>query len=139
MAFRALSRVAGRQRQFRVGRSFSSALSEHDSDVTIQHSPITRFTEDEEMTRDMARQWADQELKPIVREMDDEAKLRPEILESLFQCGFMGMVRVSLNNRDPAFIHYALIPNTTCYYYNVGNSRRVRWIEHVLYVGLPCH
>lgn len=47
------------------------------------------------MARDMVRQWTDQELRPIVREMDNEAKLRPEILESLFQCGFMGMVRRS--------------------------------------------
>jgi len=94
MALRILSRMALRQRpQLQAtSRPFSSALSEHE-DVTIQHSPITRFTEDEEMTRDMARQWADQELRPIVREMDDEAKLRPEILDSLFQCGFMGMVR----------------------------------------------
>lgn len=60
----------------------------------MQHSAVTRFTQDEEMTRDLARQWADQELRPIVREMDNECKLRPEVLKSLFECGFMGMVRL---------------------------------------------
>jgi alkylation response protein AidB-like acyl-CoA dehydrogenase len=79
---------------FRGGgaRQFS-VVSEHLHHDTTHSSisPITRFTEDEEMTRDMARQWADQELRPIVREMDDEAKIRPEMLSSLFECGFMGM------------------------------------------------
>lgn len=55
------------------------------------HAPITRFTEDEEMTRDAARHWAQEELKPIVRDMDNEAKLRSDIVQSLFDCGFMGM------------------------------------------------
>lgn len=53
--------------------------------------PVTTFTEDEEMIRDTVRAWAQEELKPIVREMDNEAKLRPEILNSLFAQGFMGM------------------------------------------------
>lgn len=74
-----LTSVAAVRRQAR--RSFSSG-------------PVTRFTEDEDMMRNAARQWANQELKPHVREMDNEAKLRPSILESLFACGFMGMVRV---------------------------------------------
>jgi alkylation response protein AidB-like acyl-CoA dehydrogenase len=54
---------------------------------------VTTFTEDEEMTRDAARQWAQEELKPLVRDMDDQGKLKAEIIQSLFDCGFMGMVR----------------------------------------------
>jgi hypothetical protein len=76
-----LTIVASVRRQTR--RSFSSMTG-----------PVTRFTEDEEMTRETARQWANQELRPVVREMDNEARLRPDILDSLFSCGFMGMVRV---------------------------------------------
>lgn len=97
MALRILARrMAARKPSYSLrARTFSSIVSEHDdngdSGTNPHVSPITRFTEDEEMTKDMARQWADQELRPIVREMDDEAKLRPEILDSLFQCGFMGM------------------------------------------------
>lgn len=60
---------------------------------TQQHRlPVTKFTEDEEMVRDAARQWANQVLKPIVRDMDDECKTRPEVIRSLFDHGFMGMV-----------------------------------------------
>jgi hypothetical protein len=58
----------------------------------VLRSPVTRFTEDEAMTRDAARQWAQQDLKPVVREMDNEAKLRPTVIQSLFEMGFMGMV-----------------------------------------------
>lgn len=54
--------------------------------------PVTQFTEDEEMVRDAARHWANEELRPLVREMDDEAKTRPEIVQGLFDHGFMGMV-----------------------------------------------
>jgi alkylation response protein AidB-like acyl-CoA dehydrogenase len=76
-----LTKVASVRRHAR--RSFSSMMG-----------PVTRFTEDEDMTRETARQWANQELKPVVREMDNDARVRPDILESLFACGFMGMVRV---------------------------------------------
>ena len=61
---------------------------------SFSSGPVTRFTEDEDMIRDAARQWADKELKPLVREMDNEAKLCPSIQQSLFANGFMGMVRV---------------------------------------------
>ena len=92
-------RTSWRHSWFRGGggaRQFSDVVSEHchhhpDTTQAPSVAPITRFTQDEEMTRDMTRQWADQELRPIVREMDNEAKLRPEILTSLFECGFMGM------------------------------------------------
>ena len=64
-----------------------------DEEWTIQHRmPVTKFTEDEEMVRDAARTWANQELKPIVRDMDDECKTRPEVIRGLFDHGFMGMV-----------------------------------------------
>lgn len=53
--------------------------------------PVTTFTEDEEMVRDAARIWANQELRPLVREMDNECKTRPEVVQGLFDHGFMGM------------------------------------------------
>lgn len=54
-------------------------------------APVTQFTDDEEMIRDAVRTWVASELKPVVRQMDNEAKLRPEILQSLFAQGYMGM------------------------------------------------
>ena len=53
--------------------------------------PVTKFTEDEEMVRDTARAWANQEMRPYVREMDDNCQTRPELIQSLFHNGFLGM------------------------------------------------
>jgi len=43
------------------------------------------------MAREAARQWARDVLQPVVREMDDECRTRPEIIQGLFENGFMGM------------------------------------------------
>lgn len=75
-------------------RLLSSAVSDEASEHTddsFNRAAVTTFTEDEQMTREAARQWAQHDLKPIVRDMDNECKLRSEVIESLFQLGFMGM------------------------------------------------
>jgi len=75
-------------------RLFSSAPTGHPDDWNdhLAKSPLTVFTPDEEMARDLCRQWAREELRPIVREMDEEGELRKEIIRGLFDCGLMGMV-----------------------------------------------
>lgn len=55
--------------------------------------PINVFTEDEEVVRDAARRWAGDVLAPVAREMDEEAEMREDIVEGLFEEGLMGMVR----------------------------------------------
>lgn len=70
-------------------RSVSSDANSHAQ--LPHHGPVTVFTEDETMIRDAVRQWARDDLLPVVREMDDEASLRPEILQALFDQGYMGM------------------------------------------------
>jgi len=78
-----------------TGRYLSNLSSfnkgEPDDDNSILRAPLSCFSEDEEMARNTARQWSQQELKPFVRKMDDECKLSPEIIDSLFRYGFMGM------------------------------------------------
>jgi short-chain 2-methylacyl-CoA dehydrogenase len=59
--------------------------------VAPLHAPVTALTEDESMIRDVARQWANDGLRPVVRKMDREGSLDPDILSSLFAQGFMGM------------------------------------------------
>lgn len=72
--------------------SSSSAVTDDSSSLGhLHHAPVTVFTEDETMIRDVVRQWAREELLPVVRDMDEEALYRPEIIQSLFQQGFMGM------------------------------------------------
>mmetsp|Transcript_22982 Transcript_22982/g.33924 ORF Transcript_22982/g.33924 Transcript_22982/m.33924 type:complete len:422 (-) Transcript_22982:1506-2771(-) len=71
-------------------RQLSSMMTSEGWDGIVS-GPLTAFSEDEQMTRDAAKQWAQDKLKPLVRKMDDECKLLPEVIEGLFQHGFMGM------------------------------------------------
>lgn len=76
-------------------RSFSASVTYPDESMEPSYErrlPVTQFTEDEEMIRDAARHWANEELRPLVRDMDDEGKTRPEVVQGLFDHGFMGMV-----------------------------------------------
>ena len=77
-------------------QTFSASVSYPDESMDHSYEqrrlPVTQFTEDEQMVRDAARHWANEELRPLVRDMDNEGKTRPEIIQGLFDHGFMGMV-----------------------------------------------
>ena len=53
--------------------------------------PLTSLTEEETMLRDTVRQFAQQEIAPRVREMDEAQKLDPGILAQLFDLGLMAI------------------------------------------------
>lgn len=64
---------------------------DNDHVTAAAHAPVTVFTEDERMTQEAVRQWARQELAPVVREMDNQSEYQTPILEALFANGLMGM------------------------------------------------
>jgi alkylation response protein AidB-like acyl-CoA dehydrogenase len=53
--------------------------------------PLTSLTEDEAMLRDTVRQFAQQEIAPHVREMDEAQHLDAGILRQLFGLGLMAI------------------------------------------------
>ncbi len=53
--------------------------------------PITQLTEEESMFKDSVIDFAKKEIGPYVREMDQEAKFRKEILSQFFELGLMGI------------------------------------------------
>lgn len=53
--------------------------------------PLTVLDEEETLLRDTVRQFAQQEIAPRVRAMDEAQKLDPEILRQLFDLGLMAM------------------------------------------------
>src|SRR5215470_10432275 len=53
--------------------------------------PLTVLSEDEELFRDSCRSFAEQRIKPLVRKMDEEAKLEKSIIPELFSLGLMGI------------------------------------------------
>ena len=53
--------------------------------------PLTSLTEDEAMLRDTVRQFAQQEIAPHVREMDEAQHFDAGILRQLFGLGLMAI------------------------------------------------
>jgi alkylation response protein AidB-like acyl-CoA dehydrogenase len=59
---------------------------------TVAHAlPLTIFSEDEALLRDSVREFADARVRPLVREMDEHAKIPRELIERLFELGVMGI------------------------------------------------
>lgn len=54
-------------------------------------APLTQLTEDEQMLKEAAAEFADSVIKPKVHEMDEAAKLDPELIKMFFEMGFMGI------------------------------------------------
>ena len=50
-----------------------------------------RLAEDEAIFRDSVYEFADREIRPHVREMDEHAKIPPQLIESLFKLGYLGL------------------------------------------------
>jgi butyryl-CoA dehydrogenase/short/branched chain acyl-CoA dehydrogenase len=53
--------------------------------------PLTTYSEDETMFRASVREFAEGEIRPRVEEMDEHAKMSPEIIRQLFDLGLMGV------------------------------------------------
>eukprot|EP00922_Rhytidocystis_sp_ex-Travisia-forbesii_P073078 GHVS01108928.1.p1 GENE.GHVS01108928.1~~GHVS01108928.1.p1 ORF type:complete len:455 (+),score=54.89 GHVS01108928.1:61-1425(+) len=61
------------------------------SSVALAKHPVTVFTDDQTMLKDSVRRYAEEEIQPLVQRMDEEGKLDPGVLHSLFQQGYMGI------------------------------------------------
>ncbi|PWU22824.1 MAG: acyl-CoA dehydrogenase [Bdellovibrio sp.] len=55
------------------------------------HPALTTFNEEEQAFREAVRDFAENEIRPHVGDMDQEAKMRPEIVKKLFAMGLMGI------------------------------------------------
>jgi alkylation response protein AidB-like acyl-CoA dehydrogenase len=59
---------------------------------TAEHvPPLTVLSEDELMFRDSVRQFADAQVRPLVREMDEQAQMPRSLIDQLFDLGVMGI------------------------------------------------
>jgi alkylation response protein AidB-like acyl-CoA dehydrogenase len=72
-------------------------------------SALTRLTEDEILFRDMVYEFANREVRPLVREMDAHATFRRDLIERLFGLGVMGIeVPDSEGGSGGTFFHAVL-------------------------------
>jgi alkylation response protein AidB-like acyl-CoA dehydrogenase len=52
---------------------------------------LTTLSDDERLLRDSVYEFADKEIRPLVREMDEHAKFTPALIEKLFALGVMAI------------------------------------------------
>ncbi len=70
---------------------------------------LTRLAEDEVIFRDSVFQFADREIRPLVREMDEHAKIPRTLIDQLFELGIMGIeIPESYGGAGASFFHAVL-------------------------------
>jgi alkylation response protein AidB-like acyl-CoA dehydrogenase len=71
--------------------------------------PLTQLSQDEALFRDSVYEFADREIRPLVREMDEHAKISPQLLASLFDLGVMAIeVPEAYGGAGATFFHSVL-------------------------------
>ncbi len=70
---------------------------------------LTRLSQDEALFRDSVYEFADREIRPHVREMDEHATIPPQLIDKLFDLGVMGIeVPESYGGAGATFFHSVL-------------------------------
>ena len=59
--------------------------------VPVTPAALTSLTDDEVLFRNSVYEFADRDIRPRVRQMDDEAKIPRELIDRLFELGVMGI------------------------------------------------
>ncbi len=54
-------------------------------------APLTLLSEEEQMFQQSVREFAVEKIRPLVQEMDREAKMSPDLIKSFFELGIMGI------------------------------------------------
>jgi alkylation response protein AidB-like acyl-CoA dehydrogenase len=74
-----------------------------------QTLPLTRLSDDERLVRDSVYEFADREIRPLVREMDEHAKIPRDLIARLFDLGVMGIeIPESYGGGGASFFHSVL-------------------------------
>ena len=70
---------------------------------------LTRLAEDEIIFRDSVYEFADREIRPHVKDMDEHAKIPRSLIDQLFDLGVMGIeIPESYGGADASFFHAVL-------------------------------
>ena len=83
-------------------------------DVTIENiellpRALTKLSEDERLFKDSVYEFADREIRPLVREMDEHAKIPRALIDKLFSLGVMGIeIPDSYGGGGATFFHSVL-------------------------------
>jgi alkylation response protein AidB-like acyl-CoA dehydrogenase len=79
-----------------------------DDNIRLMH-PLTTLADDERLFRDSVYEFANRDVRPLVREMDEHAKIAPALIEKLFDLGVMGIeIPDSYGGAGASFFHSVL-------------------------------
>jgi len=80
------------------------------AEQTIEHAqPLTVLAEDEAIFRDAVREFADAQVRPLVREMDEHAKIPRSLVDQLFDLGVMAIeIPEAYGGAGASFFHAVL-------------------------------
>jgi len=77
--------------------------------MTEVPAPISQLAEDEKLFADSVYEFADQEIRPLVQNMDEQAKIPKELIQKLFDLGVMGIeIPEQYNGAGASFFHSVL-------------------------------
>jgi alkylation response protein AidB-like acyl-CoA dehydrogenase len=74
---------------FALGEETMAQTQQAAEQLLVQ--PLTVLSEEERLFQSSVREFAEAEIKPYVREMDEKQKIRPEIIQKCFELGLMGI------------------------------------------------
>jgi alkylation response protein AidB-like acyl-CoA dehydrogenase len=78
-------------------------------DTASLAQPLTLLSEDEQILRDSVRAFANAQVRPLVREMDEQAKIPKQLVTQLFDLGVMGIeIPESYGGSGGTFFHSVL-------------------------------
>ena len=90
-------------------------LAFHPGESPVTHEtlesgvPLTVLAEDEQLLRASVLEFADQRIRPLVREMDEHAKVPRTLLDELFELGVMGIeIPEAFGGGGASFFHSVL-------------------------------
>jgi short/branched chain acyl-CoA dehydrogenase len=98
--------------------------------TTAATQPLTTLSEEEELFRQMVRDFAENEVAPHVHEMDESAQMRPDIIAKCFELGLMGIeIPEQYGGADASFFlatiaieELARVDASTAIYVDVHNT-----------------
>lgn len=75
------------------------------------HTPaLTELTDEERLLRDTVRRFAETEVRPLVRQMDERAEMAPDLIRRLFDLGLMGIeIPEAYGGGGGRFFHAVLV------------------------------
>ena len=80
-----------------------------DSGLSTARPPLTQFSDEELMFRDAVAAFAEEEVRPRVKEMESAGKLDPSLIRACFELGLMGIeVPETLGGADGSLVMVAI-------------------------------